>query len=95
MIDIQGLIIYNPKTKEYLIRIGNLLFPFKTANEVLAYFLGKFKITKKLKQSFNRIKNISKIENELINYIKCHSFKNSLFPSHSFIPQFSKGDAYP
>lgn len=51
MIDIQGLIAYNPKTKEYLIRIGNLLFPFKTANEVLAYFLGKFKITKKLRES--------------------------------------------
>ena len=49
MIDIQGLIIYNPKTKEHLVRIGNLLFPFKTANEVLSYFLGKFKITKKLK----------------------------------------------
>ena len=59
MIDIQGLIIYNPKTKEHLIKIGNLLFPFKTTNEVLAYFLGKFKITKKLKRSLGKAKTTS------------------------------------
>jgi len=50
MTDIQGLFTINPKTKEYLVRIGNLNFPFKNANEILAYFLGKFKIAK-LKQS--------------------------------------------
>ena len=49
-VNIQGLIIYNPKTREYLIRIGSLLFPFKTVNEVYAYFLGKFKITSVLKK---------------------------------------------
>jgi len=49
-VDIQSLFTYNPKTKEYLIRIGKHFFPFKSADEVLAYFLGKFKITK-LRQS--------------------------------------------
>jgi|YelNatPaOPRAMG01_1025707.scaffolds.fasta_scaffold07478_6 hypothetical protein len=53
MIDIQGLFYVNPKTKDYLVRIGNLIFPFKSADEVLAYFLGLSKIKKPINQKMN------------------------------------------
>jgi len=38
-VDIQSLFWYNPKTKEFLVRVGNLLFPFKSSDEVYAYLL--------------------------------------------------------
>jgi hypothetical protein len=61
-VDIQSLFAYNPKTREYLIRIGNLFFPFKTIEEVYAYFLGKLKLGGKLKrklQNHNTVSNNS------------------------------------
>ena len=58
--DIQGLYIINPKTKEYLIRIGNSLFPFKNANEVFAYFLGLSKIKRVVNQRMNNEPQLNK-----------------------------------
>jgi hypothetical protein len=55
-VEIQSLFTYNPKTKEYLVRIGSLLFPFKSADEVLAYFLGLSKIKKLINQKMNNEK---------------------------------------
>jgi hypothetical protein len=66
--DIQGLYVINPKTKEYLIRIGHLLFPFKNANEVFAYFLGLSKMKKEFKKQ--------KMSNEAPLSLKCLFFKN-------------------
>jgi len=37
-VSLQGIAEYNPKTHDYLVRVGSLLFPFKTMNEVLSYF---------------------------------------------------------
>jgi len=55
-VEIQSLFTYNPKTKEYLVRIGSLLFPFKSADEILAYFLGLSKIKKLINQKMNNEK---------------------------------------
>jgi len=60
MTDIQGLFTINPKTKEYLIRIGNLNFPFKNANEILAYFLGLSKIKRFINQKMNNGPQLNK-----------------------------------
>jgi hypothetical protein len=58
-VDIQSLFVYNPKTREYLIRIGNLCFPFKTIEEVYAYFLGKLKLGGRLKSKLLRHDTVS------------------------------------
>ncbi|MEM3459598.1 MAG: hypothetical protein QXL71_09105 [Candidatus Bathyarchaeia archaeon] len=50
MTDIQGLYCVNPKTKEYLIRVGSLLFPFKTPEEVYAYLKRMVKHSQKVKK---------------------------------------------
>jgi len=73
-VDIQSLFTYNPKTKEYLIRIGNLIFPFKSTEEVLAYFLGLSKIKKLINQKMNNEPQFSHI----YTYIKSLSPLSSL-----------------
>lgn len=50
---LQGITEYNPKTHDYLVKIGSLKFPFKSINEVHSYFLGKFTLTRKLKSQKN------------------------------------------
>jgi len=67
MTDIQGLFTFNPKTKEYFVKIGNLSFPFKSINEVMAYFLDLSKIKKLINQRMN---------NEAPLSLKCLFFKN-------------------
>jgi hypothetical protein len=56
-VNIQGLFTINPKTKEYFVKIGNLQFPFKSADEILAYFLGLSKIKRFINQ---RMDNFNK-----------------------------------
>jgi hypothetical protein len=47
-VDIQSLFCYNAKTKEFLVKVGSLLFPFRSSDEVYAYFLGRLKLAGKL-----------------------------------------------
>ena len=37
-VNLQGIAEYNPKTHDYLVKVGSLKFPFKTTNEVFSYF---------------------------------------------------------
>jgi hypothetical protein len=84
MTDIQGLFYYNNKTKEYTVKIGSLIFPFKSANEVLAYFLGNFKIAK-LRQSREAKCLFFKADSYLSSYLskKCVFSQN---PEKTTIP---------
>ena len=76
-VSIQGLTEYNPKSREYLIKIGSLLFPFKSMNEVFSYFLGRFTLTRKLRQSREEAKtkhyffflSLSYVTNYLTTYL--------------------------
>ena len=56
---LQGLTEYNPKTHDYRVKIGSLKFPFKSMNEVFSYFLGKFKLTRKLKSQKTNSNTVS------------------------------------
>jgi len=43
MTDLQGICEFNPKKKLYMVKIGKLFFPFKSADEVLDYHLRRIR----------------------------------------------------
>jgi hypothetical protein len=96
-VNIQGLFIINPKTKEYFVKIGNLQFPFKSADEVLAYFLGLSKIKRFINQRMDNFNKQTKTMSlSPLSSLLCLSLSQRLRLVSQLSPNLSKNaSAFP